>query len=276
MKPLVSATELKELLAHERAVLLDARSGPGARARYDEAHLPGAQFVDLDEDLARRAANPAHGGRHPLPPIADFGTLLGKLGIARDTHVIAYDDKSGANAAARVWWMLRAVGHADVQVLDGGLQAATAAGIPMRSGAEARATAAPYPVSAWQLPTASAHDVERASREGSALIVDVREAPRYRGEVEPIDLVAGHIPGAENLPFAGNLASDGRFLAPETLRSVYEAFIGVHAPADVVVHCGSGVTACHTLLGFAHAGLPIPKLYVGSWSEWSRNDHPDG
>ena len=274
MNPLISPTELLALPAATPLVLLDARSGPDARQAYAASHLRGALPIHLDTDLAGPAPNPAEGGRHPLPDLATFAQLLGRLGIGPDAQVVVYDDKAAANAAARCWWLLRAVGHAAVQVLDGGLAAALAAGAPVSSAAEAPTATSPYPVSAWQLPTATADEVARATQSGSHLVVDVREAGRYRGEFEPIDLVAGHIPGAVNVPFSGNLADDGRFLEPELLRRKYRAEFGGYAPEQVIFHCGSGVTACHSLLAIAQAGLPIPALYVGSWSEWSRSGRP--
>ena len=274
MLPLISPEELKIRLATAAPVLLDARSGPEARARYAVGHLPGAQFVDLEHDLAHPGPDAALGGRHPLPAVADFARLLGRLGIAPATPVVVYDDKSGANAAARAWWLLRAAGHAAVQVLDGGLPAAEAAGLALSSEQVPPSPTAPYPFSQWQLPTTASEEVQWASREGSRLIIDVREAPRFRGEHEPIDLIAGHIPNAINVPFAGNLAATGRYLPPVALRAKYEALLQGRNPADVLVHCGSGVTACHTLLAFEQAGLPLPSLYVGSWSEWSRNPNP--
>ncbi|GAA3931004.1 sulfurtransferase [Hymenobacter algoricola] len=275
MLPLITAHELQRRQAAGSVVLLDARSGPDAPARYAAGHLPGARFVDLEHDLARPTADAAQGGRHPLPPVADFARLLGQLGIGPETPVVVYDDKSGANAAARTWWLLRSAGHAAVQVLDGGLAAALAAGFESSAAPVAPATPRePYPFSAWQLPVASTATVQQASASGSSLIIDVREAFRYRGESEPIDLVAGHIPGAVNLPFAENLDAQGRYLAPAALRARYEAVLAGRPAADAIVHCGSGVTACHTLLGFAQAGLPLPQLYVGSWSEWSRRGFP--
>lgn len=274
MLPLISAADLRARLTTEPIVLLDARSGPGARAHYAAGHLPGAQFVDLEQDLAQPGPDAARGGRHPLPPMADFARLLGRLGIGPTTPVVVYDDKSGANAAARAWWLLRAAGHRAVQVLDGGLPAAAAVGLALSTDQPFPFPTGHYPFSEWQLPIASQVAVQQASRDGFRLIIDVREAPRYRGETEPIDLIAGHIPGAINVPFASNLDGTGCYLAPAALRTKYEAVLQGRNPADVLVHCGSGVTACHTLLAFEQAGLALPSLYVGSWSEWSRNDNP--
>ncbi|TGE18940.1 sulfurtransferase [Hymenobacter elongatus] len=274
MQSLITAEELRQLPPAEPVVLIDARAGPEARARYQAGHLPGALFVDLETDLARPTDNAAHGGRHPLPPFADFARLLGQLGIGPSTSVVVYDDKNGANAAARFWWLLASAGHAAVRVLDGGLAAALAAGEPTSSAVEQPAAVPPYPGSGWQRPLASTEEVRHASESGESLIIDVREAFRYRGESEPIDLVAGHIPGAINVPFSTNLDAEGRFLPPAALREKYQALLTGQPPEQAIVHCGSGVTACHTLLAFARAGLAVPKLYVGSWSEWSRNAFP--
>lgn len=273
-QPLINAQELHQRQQTESFVLLDARSGPQARQRYQAGHLPGALFVDLEQDLARPTEQAAQGGRHPLPPIAEFARLVGQLGIGPATTVVVYDDKSGANAAARVWWMLRSAGHTTAQVLDGGLAAAEAAGFTLSEAAEQPVPVAPYPVSSWQLPVAPTEQVQQASASGTPLIIDVREAPRYRGETEPIDLIAGHIPGAVNVPFAGNLDEAGHYLPAVALREKYDAVLAGREPKEVIVHCGSGVTACHTVLAFAQAGLELPRLYVGSWSEWSRNDWP--
>lgn len=276
MPPLCSAQSLRALLAHPPAdlVLIDARSGADAGERYAAGHLPGARHVDLDHDLAAHTDDPAQGGRHPLPTPAAFAAVLGRLGIGTNSRVVVYDDKGGANAAARFWWMLRSAGHAGVQVLDGGWPAALAAGIASTAEVPPPANAPPYPFAAWQGARASIDEVRRASRDGSSLIVDVREPVRYRGESEPIDATAGHIPGAVNLPYADSLDPDGAMRAAGELASRYEAALGERAASEVIVHCGSGVTACHTLLAFEHAGLPMPRLYVGSWSEWSRTGDP--
>lgn len=276
MSPLINAQELSELLSKSNLVLIDARSGPNARSKYEQEHLAGALHVDLDKDLADIKPDAAQGGRHPLPDPEKFAELLGRLGIGHGSHVVVYDDMSGANAASRFWWMLRAAGHAQVQVLNGGYQAAVAAGIPVSSGEEQATPAEPYPFKAWELPTILMEEVAKAVKDPNYLVVDVRDAARYRGETEPIDLVAGHIPGAVNIPFQQNLASDGTYLSPEVLREKYEAVLDGRDMEHVVVHCGSGVTACHTALAMDYAGLGIPTLYVGSWSEWSRNDHPIG
>ena len=183
-----------------------------------------------------------------------------------------YDDSKGANAAARFWWMLKAVGHDKVQVLNGGLQAAEQFGFPMQTGINIPVPAAEnYPMQQWLLPIAQMDEVEQVSQKNDYLVIDVRDAYRYNGESEPIDLIAGHIPGAENIPFTENLDAAGLFLQPDVLKEKYAQITEGKSTDHIIVHCGSGVTACHTLLAMSYAGLEIPKLYVGSWSEWSRN-----
>lgn len=271
MIPLIHSKELLLLQKEKSLIILDVRTGADAVQKYKQAHLAGALFVDLENDLSGAKTNPTQGGRHPLPTIQDFAILLGNLGIQMQSHVVVYDDKNGANAAARFWWMLRAAGHTSVQVLDGGYQAAIAAGVPTNSGIEMLVAVEPYDFKKWQLPTASITEVEQAGKQKDFLVIDVRDANRFRGETEPIDLVAGHIPGAVNIPFTSNLDEQGYFLPAAVLQQKYKhAFAGKNT-ANVIVHCGSGVTACHTLLAMAYAGFTIPKLYVGSWSEWSRS-----
>jgi 3-mercaptopyruvate sulfurtransferase SseA len=255
-------------LSKETLILIDA--GNNAFTRYQQKHIKGALYVDLNNDLAAVAEDPENGGRHPLPSIIDFAKLLGKLGITPDSHVVVYDDKQGSNAAARFWWMLRAVGHAKVQVLNGGLQAAEAAGVEFDLGIETANPVSAYPVTTWQLPLADINDVRNAVKIGTNCIIDVRDAERYLGITELLDPVAGHIPTAINIPFNENMDEAGLFLSPERLREKYQSVFKSHVAEDSIVHCGSGVTACHTLLAMDAAGLPMPKLYVGSWSEWCR------
>ena len=251
-------------------ILIDASAG--SKARFDEKHLAGANYIDLDKDLATIKSDAANGGRHPLPIIEEFGKLLSRLGIDKATHVIIYDDKNASNAAARLWWMLRAIGHEKVQVINGGFDAAIKAGFETASEVEIPKPVAPYKITDWKLPMADINEVEKASKTGEQTIVDVRSKERFDGLVEPIDLIAGHIPNAINIPFTENLDKDGLFLAPEILKEKYHAALA-HVDADqTIVHCGSGVTACHMLLAMDYAGMEVPKLYVGSWSEWSRNN----
>ncbi|HYV90209.1 MAG TPA: sulfurtransferase [Chitinophagales bacterium] len=272
--PLISPEELLQRMAAPDLVIIDARSGDDAYQRYAAHHLKGALHADLEKDLSLKPFNPANGGRHPLPDIRNFGLLLGKLGILPSSFVVVYDDKSGTYAAARFWWMLKAAGHEQVQVINGGLEAATRAGIPTSSKVLIPLPTTNYPVDDWKLPTVSIDDVAKASTDPEYLIIDVREKYRYLGESEPIDLVAGHIPNAVNVPYSENLTSDGSFLPSEKLSAIYKSIISDHKPNKVIVHCGSGVTGCHTILALEQAGISGVNLYVGSWSEWSRNPLP--
>jgi thiosulfate/3-mercaptopyruvate sulfurtransferase len=267
--PLITTDALSRLLASDAdVVVLDAR--PSA-AEFDAGHLAGAQHASLDTQLSAASdagADAARGGRHPLPPLARWLQQLQKWGIGPSTHVVVYDDQSGANAAARAWWMLRAVGHDAVSVLDGNFRdvaaaprAASLGAVPMHDATE------------WQLPVVDVARVDALREDPAWRVLDVRSAPRYRGETEPIDPIAGHIPGAVNLPFAENL-EEAHFKSPDALRSQYEQLLGDVSPEHLIVHCGSGVTACHTLLALEAAGLRGASLYVGSWSEWCRNPLP--
>jgi thiosulfate/3-mercaptopyruvate sulfurtransferase len=257
-----------------QSIVIDARSGPGTFERYLKSHLQRAIYADLDKDLSSKPMDPAYGGRHPLPDIKDFTAVMGKFGITPQSHVVIYDDKSGANAAARLWWMLRAIGHERVQVVDGGFDAIIRDGLPMSTGTEDPKPAGNYPATTWLLPTVALDKVIDGAESKDFLVIDVRESYRYRGDAEPIDLVAGHIPGAINIPYLENLGTDGTFLPPENLAKLYIAAIAGRDPSNVIVHCGSGVTACHTLLALEHAGIKGANLYVGSWSEWSRRGLP--
>jgi thiosulfate/3-mercaptopyruvate sulfurtransferase len=267
LPPVVTPEELLPML--EETLLVDCRSGPDGDALYRRSHLRGAVHAHLDRDLAGEASHPERGGRHPLPPIETWAATLGRLGIDPRTNVVLYDDKGGANAAARAWWMLRAVGHRNVAVLDGGFDAALAAGIPAVDRAPTIEHKPSYPIPAsWQLPTMSIEEVEHIRRDEGWRLVDVRAADRYRGENETLDPIAGHIPGAYNVPLTNNLGTEGRFRSPSDLAALYRE-LGV-APDRIVVSCGSGVTACHTLLALDRAGMPGAMLFVGSFSEWCR------
>ena len=257
--PLISVAELEDRL--DEVVVCDLRwslTDPNhGIAAYHAGHIPGAVFVDLDRDLA----GPPGEGRHPLPAVEDFVALLGALGIDRDAEVVVYDDDGGA-VAARMWWMLRSIGHESARLLDGGLAAWTEAGNPVSREPVSRPTTT--------YPQVQGFDgvVRREDLEGRPLI-DARAPERYRGDVEPVDPKAGHIPGALNFPLAGNLGPDGRFLTPEELRLRYQ-----DAPADTVVSCGSGINACHSALAMMLAGRSTPDIYIGSFSDWSRQDLP--
>ncbi|MCV9388875.1 sulfurtransferase [Reichenbachiella ulvae] len=272
MRPIIDAAELKEIIDEYGLILIDASGGPNAHADYTSQHLAGAQWVDLETQLAEIEEDVSLGGRHPLPSLKRFSVLLGELGITPESHVVIYDHMNGANAASRFWWMLRSVGHEKVQVLNGGFKAAQALGLPIDAeGVEIRKAVA-YPLETWLLPMVDITEVEEISQQEDHRLIDVRSAERYRGETEPIDLVAGHIPGAINIPLTENLDANGLFLSPEALKTKYsKALEGIDAD-KVIIHCGSGVTACHTILAMDYAGMAIPNLYVGSWSEWSRNE----
>ena len=272
ISPIIQPHNLLSLKSTHDIVLVDARAG--AKEKYAEKHLKGALFVDLETQLADIQANAAQGGRHPLPTVHRFTQVLEQLGISPDSRVVVYDDKNGANAAARFWWMLKSVGHPFVQVLDGGMAAAIKAGFPTDSGMEQPHSQGKYQADNWIFPLSNLDEVIKATADKEFLIIDVRDKYRYDGVSEPIDLIAGHIPNAINIPFSENLDSYGFFLPPSELKNKYEKALAHKKLENVMVHCGSGVTACHTLLAMDYAGLDIPKLYVGSWSEWSRNKLP--
>lgn len=270
MSPILSSAELKSLPT-ENLIILDARTGKEVYQNYLEKHIRGAKFIDLDKDLADIGKDAAFGGRHPLPSIGRFAETLSDLGITQDSHIVVYDDKNGSNAAARAWWMLRAFGLGKVQVLDGGMQAAEKNGVEFSAGKESAVKTPVIKKEHWDLPVSSLENVENELKNNNSVVIDVRDAYRYRGESEPIDLIAGHIPGAINIPFSENLDEEGNFLKPEILKKKYSKLLE-NKPGHLIVHCGSGVTACHTILALDYAGFEIPDLYVGSWSEWSRRE----
>jgi len=271
---IISAHDLLEISQFENLILIDVRTGNSAKTNYLNKHLKGALFVDLNTQLADIKDDFAIGGRHPLPSIENFSKCLSQLGISKDSHVIIYDDKNGANSAARFWWMLKSAGHNNVQVLNGGIQEAERIGFPLNSGLESYSKPDTYNIEKWILPMAEINEVEKASQDNKYTIIDVRENSRYRGINEPIDLIAGHIPNAINIPFESNLDENGLFLTPKKLKEKYQDLFQNFSSENIIVHCGSGVTACHTLLALDYADFEIPKLFVGSWSEWSRNNKP--
>ncbi len=230
---------------------------PGkGRRDYDAAHLPGAVFVDLDEDLTA----PVGPGRHPLPDPRVFADRMAELGFDDDSDIVAYDDAGGA-VAARLWWMLDDLGHPRVRVLDGGIAAWTATGGPLTDAVHARPGGRLHLRDRWTRTIDRAALVERL---GAVVLLDARATERYRGDVEPVDAAPGHIPTAISRPITGNLGPDGRFLDPEALRARFGPLGG-----DVVTACGSGVNACHNALAMRIAGLPAPLLYPGSYSDWA-------
>ncbi|MFP5348408.1 MAG: sulfurtransferase [Gammaproteobacteria bacterium] len=244
-----------------RFVLRDPDAG---RRAYAAAHIPGARYAHLNDDLS--APVTARTGRHPLPDPARLARLLGAWGIDQSKQVVAYDDSSGA-MAARLWWLLRWLGHEAAAVLDGDWRVWLRERRPQTAEVPT-VTATTFNARPGSLPAVDADAVLQAVGTGQALLVDARAEERFRGEVEPFDSVAGHIPGAVNLPFEDNLQPNGCFLPAAELREQYRALLGDRAPATVMHMCGSGVTACHNLLAMEHAGLAGSRLYVGSWSEW--------
>lgn len=268
---LVSAEELAPHLDDPGLALVDARfvlagGDPGAGERaWRVSHLPRATYVDLDRDLSDHR-RPASEGRHPLPDEADFCVTLERLGISMDSQVVVYDAADGAMAAARFWWLMKLLGHQRVAVLDGGFARWSALGLPLAS-----ATISPVPGSYrarfLRSEIATDEEVLRRLDEPCGWLLDARAPERFRGEVEPLDRVAGHVPGALNRPYSLNLR-DGMFEAPETLREAFARLLDGRNPKDVVLSCGSGVTACHNLLAMHHAGLPGARIYAGSWSGW--------
>lgn len=273
ISPIIQVSELKKLHKSENVILVDVRNGKNAKSDYEAKHLEGAIFLDLNTQLSEIKQDLSIGGRHPLPKIENFAETLSSIGITQESHVVIYDDKNGSNAAARFWWMLKSIGHHKVQVLNGGIQEAEKNTFPMSSKTEPiKKTEKLYAIDNWKLQIAEIEYVEKVSQSKNHLLIDVRSAERYNGETEPIDLIAGHIPGAINIPFAENLDENGLFLAPDLLKQKYEKLFGNVEIENVIFHCGSGVTACHSLLAISYAEMEIPKLYVGSWSEWSRNN----
>jgi thiosulfate/3-mercaptopyruvate sulfurtransferase len=265
---LISVPQLHALFADGADVLvLDCDFELGmpdkGRAAYRAGHLPGARYAHLDEDLA----GPPDGsnGRHPLPARVAFAAWLRTQGLKQGQQVVACDSSGGA-WAARAWWLLRWIGHARVAVLDGGKQAWTAAGLPLETGDAAPAVPGDFIAGDPLVPSpATAREVLANIEQGAAQMLDARDPSRFRGDPNPVDPVAGHIPGARNRFFRDNLAADGRFRPADELGAAFTALLG-EQPA--LLSCGSGVTACHNALAMAVAGLPQPRLYPGSWSEW--------
>jgi thiosulfate/3-mercaptopyruvate sulfurtransferase len=267
--PLISAEAARALLSQSTPpVVLDcsfdlADAGAGERS-YSEGHLPHAQYVHLDRDLS--CPKTGQNGRHPLRDRAQYAEWMGRVGITPERDVLVYDRQAGMYAV-RAWWVLRWMGHTRVAVLDGGLAAWQQAGGALTQQVDAVKAAAPYPALPPALQTVTAQQLQQGLED--LLTIDARAPERYRGEVEPLDAVAGHIPGALNRFFKDNLQADGRFKPPSQLRAEFDVLLA-GKPASAVVHqCGSGVTACHNVLAMEVAGLGSTALYPGSWSEWS-------
>jgi thiosulfate/3-mercaptopyruvate sulfurtransferase len=235
------------------------------REQYLIAHIPGAVYVDL----ARHLSAPLTGtnGRHPLPSHDEMAATFGRLGMERDVQVVAYDQNNGM-FASRLWWMLRYAGHAHVAVLDGGWARWTAEQLPVRPGDEPRPPVTFVPDWRTEVRVDLDDVVEMYQRPGT-LLIDARAPERFQGQTEPLDRIAGHIPGATNHPYGSNLAADGTMLPPAVLHEQFQRTLAGRAPTDAVLYCGSGVTACQNVLAMEHAGLRGARLYPGSWSEWS-------
>jgi thiosulfate/3-mercaptopyruvate sulfurtransferase len=268
-RTLVSLGELAHLQAGGTPVVLvdtsfDLADTEAGRRAWQAGHVPGAVYLHLDDDLSGRKTGT--NGRHPLPERSAFAATLGRIGVTPQTAVIALDAQGGVYAA-RLWWLLRWMGHADAAVLDGGLGAWTRAGGTPTTEPPGIVPAPPYPERAPLVDPIDIAGLERTV--GRTLVLDARAPERFRGETEPIDPVAGHIPGAANRFHRENLASGGTFKPAQMLRAEFERILGGRAPDALVHQCGSGVTACHNLLAMEHAGLAGSRLYPGSWSEWS-------
>jgi thiosulfate/3-mercaptopyruvate sulfurtransferase len=267
MRTLISTEALANGLGE--VVLVDCRydlqNEAWGREQYRAAHVPGAVYASLVEDLA--GPRTGTGGRHPIPSVESLAATFGRLGISGRTQVVAYDQDSGMYAS-RLWWSLRYLGHDKVAILDGGWAKWVREARPTAGGDEhrERVTFEPAPRPAMRVGIS---EVEDFVANGSVLLVDARAPERYDGRVEPIDKAAGHIPGAVNHHFRTNLAEDGTMLPPELLRRAFEEILNGRSARDAVMYCGSGVTACHNLVALEHAGLTGARLYPGSWSEWS-------
>lgn len=269
VSPLISCKELADSLNDSKRVIVDCRFSLGdtswGETEYDRSHIPTAVYAHLDRDLSGVIIR-GQTGRHPLPPVEGFAAKLGSWGIDNQSMVVAYDEGPGA-FAARLWWLLRWLGHDRASVLDGGWAAWTQQDLPV-----SRETGSPKPKRFIAQPrnerVATASAVEEVSRDSRWRVVDSRAPERYRGEMEPIDAVPGHIPGAVNAPYSENLNDRGTFLSSQDLRERFQARLGMTPAEQTIFYCGSGVTAAQNVLAYVHAGLGEPKLYAGSWSEW--------
>ena len=267
----ISTEQLAAQLTDANWVVIDCRftltETEAGRAAYTHSHIPGAHYAHLDEDLS--GLKSGKNGRHPLPKIEDFAQKLGQWGIDQQTQVVVYDDSFGA-IAVRLWWMLRWMGHEAVALLDGGLPKWQREKRPMTKELP-QVTAKNFTANVRHALLAKTDDVSQAT----GCLLDARAEMRFIGEIEPLDAVAGHVPGAKNLPFDDNLDLDGTLLSAPELRQQYLDFLDGQDPEHCIHMCGSGVTACHNILAMEIAGLPSGKLYAGSWSEWIADpQHP--
>jgi thiosulfate/3-mercaptopyruvate sulfurtransferase len=273
---LISAAALRDLQASGAALMVfdcsfDLNHVAAGRSMFEDSHIAGAVFADLNEDLSTHSpafsGHAVNGGRHPLPSREDFAHRLGQMGFHKGMQAVVYD-RHGMNYCGRLWWMLKWLGHEAAAVLDGGLQAWIAAGGSMASGPAASAHAAQFTVQAPLLDWVQASAVQAQLGRATQTVLDARAPARFRGEVEPFDPVAGHIPGALNRPFNQNIGPDGCMKPASVLREEFEALLGGRDPASVVHHCGSGVSAVPNILAMQVAGLGPTTLFAGSWSEW--------
>ncbi|MDO9403884.1 MAG: sulfurtransferase [Polaromonas sp.] len=290
---LISVEELQALVKSDQPHMVfdcsfDLMQPHAGVQMYLESHIPGAVYASLDDALSARhgvnpaksgaeavlistgADAPASGGRHPLPNREKFSTWLSSVGFSNDMQAVVYD-RNGANYCGRLWWMLKWAGHENVAVLDGGLQAWQAAGGAVRGGEEASHFQSNFELGTELVKLVSVDTVAAQLGQPGQTLIDARGAPRFRGEVEPIDPVAGHIPGALNRPFPQNMGADGKFKSPAELRAEFNTLLAGRDPASVVHHCGSGVSAVPNILAMEIAGLGRAGLYAGSWSDWCSN-----
>lgn len=267
-RDLAALTPQSVLVADCRFALADPAQG---ERDFLDAHIPGAVYANLDRDLSDLSK--PHLGRHPLPDESAFTATLSRWGWTRAQRIIAYDDNGGALAAARLWWLARIAGI-EASVLDGGLRAWREADLPLERGPECSHAKTIVDLHFDPRQVVYTDELERLRAQSSMLLLDARAAERYRGEVEPIDRVGGHVPGARNRPFAQNLETDGRFKPAAQLREEFAALIGESDPRDVVHMCGSGVTAAHNLLAMEAAGLAGSRLFAPSWSGWIQRVKP--
>ena len=268
---LIDAAALASQAGSDGLALFDCRFELGnpqwGESEFAREHIPGALYLHLDRDLSSPISS--HSGRHPLPDPAGFARRIGSLGAGAGMQLVAYDQGNGAYAA-RFWWLARWIGVRNVAVLDGGIAAWRAAGLPLENAVR---TPPPrdLPVTLQAGAALTSEQVDELRQRPGTLLVDARATDRFAGRNESIDPVAGHVPGARNLPFGGNLGADGRFLSPDALRRRWNLLLGSQPPSALVAMCGSGVTACQNLLALEHAGLGGARLYPGSWSEWIRD-----
>jgi thiosulfate/3-mercaptopyruvate sulfurtransferase len=269
---LISTTQLEQLLASKKPVRIfdctfDLADAAVGHQHYLEAHIPEAVYAHLDTALSDKHGTGVSGGRHPLPSREKFAAWLSTVGFANDMQAVVYD-RNGANYCGRLWWMLKWAGHANVAVLDGGLQAWQAAGGAVVAGEEPAHRQTSFALKQEITKLVSTKTVADNLGRPIQTLIDARGAPRFRGEVEPLDPIAGHIPGALNRPFSQNLGADGKFKSAEQLKTEFEALLAGRDPATVVNHCGSGVSAVPNILAMQIAGLGMTGLYAGSWSDW--------